>query len=817
MPQVNSVCYQFGPYRFDPEERILTLAGETIALTPKAIDILIVLLERAGQLVEKDELLRAVWPDTFVEEANLTQNVFMLRRALGDQRAEPTYIETVTRRGYRFVGAVKTVERGADDSASAALVEVVASQAPIIAVLPFVNTAGNPDVEYLTDGLAINIINNLSRISGLRVMSRSSVLRYRSEDVNPQQVGKGLGATAVLTGKMESLGSVILVSVELVDVGTGWQMWGETFDTKSNDLLRIQELIIHGLVGALKLIRSRGEPKNVSTRYTPDSNAYEAYLEGRRQASAYTKTGIEKAIRGFHKAISLDPNYALAYTAVIDCYLRLTTNYLHPEHDRPAPLFDDHSLRTTPNDAQDLRVKLRFEWDWKSAERELHRANDLGIDYPAPHQWYAAYRYSQELLRNYGRSRFSDDILEVIESPQLYFKTLGSNEEIQVLCAVAREQIEIGNYNASCLILERYWTPGDWPRLHGLSLLSNADLLFTTGTLSGCLSSTGRISKGQRHAEALLSGSIGLFEHLGAKRSGAEAKIELALSYYRQGMFEPARNMLLRVIKELETGDKDLKALALIRLAVVERHAGHISDSLSSLSEAENIVDHSGALITGRYYHERATALKEATTPSDWSAHSEIIQSHFVRARFEFESIGNLRYSAVVVNNLGYLLLGLGRHDEAEVFLLHAQGYFIRLDDKTRKAQVDDCLSRLYLATGRLEMAEVAIDRAIASLETNDEEALLAEAFTTKGEVLSRQRRYNEAREILEAAWRIAERCGDNEGAGRAILVLIEHVHQLNQEDRKRMILLVNRLLEHTQQASTRARLAECLKSISPT
>src|SRR5438874_1685200 len=176
MPHHNGFCYDFGPYRLDSNERVLTRAGEIISLTPKATDILVLLVSNAGQLVEKDELLKQVWPDTFVEESNLTQNIFVLRRALGDERAGPRYIETVTRRGYRFIAEVRVVEAELHPEA-----ETLASSAAeftsrtIVAVLPFLNETRDEELEYLADGLTDNIINNLSRVSKLRVLSRSAV------------------------------------------------------------------------------------------------------------------------------------------------------------------------------------------------------------------------------------------------------------------------------------------------------------------------------------------------------------------------------------------------------------------------------------------------------------------------------------------------------------------------------------------------------------------------------------------------------------------------------------------------------------------
>src|SRR5207237_667369 len=203
--------------------------------------------------------------------------------------------------------------------------------------------------------------------------------------------------------------------------------------------------------------------------------------------------GIERAIGHFRRAIELDPNYALAYAGIVDCYLRLATNYLPPEDD--VPIID---ASQTQSEVSDSRVKLRFEWDWKGAERELRRANELKTNYPSAHQWYAAYRFSIEVFEKYKKRESSKSRVtsKIIKSTQLYSVTLSPNEEVQVFWAIAREQIEVGNYEAARLMLNKWWTPGNWPNLAALKSHSAADLLFTTGALASCLSSTGRIQKG---------------------------------------------------------------------------------------------------------------------------------------------------------------------------------------------------------------------------------------------------------------------------------------------------------------------------------
>jgi TolB-like protein len=724
MPHNKNLSYEFGPYQFDLSKRELKRAGETVTLTRKATEILIMLLANAGNVVEKEELLREVWPNTFVEEANLAQHVFTLRKALGDERTVPRYIETVTRRGYRFLGAVRAIEADENHAANGHLSQnggAQANQRPVVAALPFINVMGDPELEYLVQGIADNIITNLSRISKLRVMSRSAVLRYKNKPVDPQQAGRDLGAHVVLVGKINSSAGHSLIDVELVDVSNGWLLWGENFDLKEKDLLEVQDVITRQIVATLKLQLSGDEEKQITTRYTENAEAYQSYLEGRHHWSRYTRSGIERAIGHFRNAIGLDPNYALAYAGIIDCYLRLATNYLPPEEDVPA-IKDESDYQPEPVAGEsDPRVKLRFEWDWKGAERELRRANELQTTYPTAPQWYAAYCFSKGIFQMQQIETSVNTVIgELVYPKQLFTSSLSPNEEIQVLCAIAREQIEIGNYDAGCVILCNWWRPGQWPNLNGLSSHGAADLLFTTGSLAGSLSSTGRIKKGQKHAEDLLSGSVGIFEHLGAKRRAAEARIELALSYYRQGKFPLSRNSLLKILDELKPEDSELRSLALIRLGVVERHAGQISDSLTRFSQAYPHVQEGGPLVTGRYYHELGTTLQEIALAENRPDFLETSTHHFQRASYEFIAIGHHRYTAVLENNHGFLLLKLGRFKEAEIHLIRARKLFKEFNDAVRKSQVDDTLARLYIATHQFELSDLASRRAVSCLEVYD-------------------------------------------------------------------------------------------------
>lgn len=824
--------YYFGPYWLNGSEGVLSRDGQPVSLTPKALETLLVLVRNCGHLVEKDELMTQVWPETAVEEANLTQNIFTLRRILGETEGIK-YIETVPRRGYRFVASVKKAsasELAHENASGRVQIDFPDNvQARFLAVLPFINVSGDPDMDYLSDGITESIINSLAQLPVLRVMSRSTVFRYKSSDLDAQRIGRELRVDAVLVGRVHAQERRLLISAELVDVANGWQLWGESYDRWSTAILEVQDEIAKQISAALRLRLTGEEERRLTRRYTKSAEAYQAYLHGRYHWGKYTREGLEQAISHFRQAIDLDPNYALAYAGVVDCHLRLATNYipsaealLKPAAVTPAPEWDvllPASLEM---------VNIRQEWDRKAAERELKRAIEAKSKYPAPHQWYAAYRFAMSLGEQ-ARTEMNGVVAlssalqdgpglqsEAKLPAQLPLATPTVSEEVQVFCTIAREQIEAGNYEAGCIVLRRWWTFGEWPRLEGLSPHSAADLLFTAGTLAGWVASTRQVPRGQKHSAALLNGAIGLFEQLGSKSRSAEGRIELAYSYYREGLFDLGRTTLVSALEALSEEDRDLRSMGLIRLAVIECQAGRLHDSLARLNQAAEKVELAGPWATGRYHLELATTLKSLGIAESRNDFFDLALGHYQEALYKFEAIGNHRLAAIVENNHGYLLLTLNRLDEAEAHLVRASRLFDGFADKVRRAQVDETLAQLHIAAGRFNLAEQAIRRAVDSLGTGGEEALLAEALTTQGLVLCRLGRPREGKRVLDRANRVAESCGDSHGAGHALLIVIEEMcDQLEDDERLELAVRLDQLLASSQKASTIERLRRCLGRIS--
>lgn len=390
------------------------------------------------------------------------------------------------------------------------------------------------------------------------------------------------------------------------------------------------------------------------------------------------------------------------------------------------------------------------------------------------------------------------------------------SEQVEACCASARERLEAGDYDLGCAELQQWWTIGEWPKHSGLEDHAAAELFLTAGVLSGWVSSTKQITGGQKSAEGLLNGAIALFERLEEPTSAEEARIELACCYYRQGLFDLARATVRSSLQTLSVENQELRSVALIRLAVVESHVGRLHDALGILNEAAPLVETSGPWTKGRFHLEFATTLKNLGVAESRSEYFDRALDHYRDALSHFEQIGNRRYTAIVENNLGFLLSTLTRADEAKIHLSRSRKLFEEFGDHVRRAQVDETLAQLYLASEQLESAEHSIKLAVETFETAGEEALLAEALTTYGLVLCRLGRRHEAKPTLERARRVAERCGDNEGAGRALLILIEEMcEQLGDDERREIGSRANQLLANSQQKLTRERLRNCLERIA--
>ena len=269
-----------------------------------------------------------------------------------------------------------------------------------IAVLPFVNQNNDTNVDYLCDGLTESIINSLAKLSEVKVASRSSVFRYKGKEVDPLKIGKELGVSAVLTGRLSQRGDDLLVSAELLDVRDNKQLWGDQYSQPVSSLLSMQRTIANEITRNLQVKLTGAEEKNVGKHYTEDVDAYQAYLKGRYYWSKRTEEGATKALDYYTQAIKKDPNYALAYTGLADAYCSLgfsfdvgslPTREAMPKAKEAAlkALELDNSLSEAHTSL--AMINLLYDWDWPSAEREFRRAIDLDPNNANAHHWYSHY------------------------------------------------------------------------------------------------------------------------------------------------------------------------------------------------------------------------------------------------------------------------------------------------------------------------------------------------------------------------------------------------------------------------------------------
>jgi len=817
--------YEFGPFALDGRERVLMREGQPVPLAPKAVDILLVLVRNSGHLVEKDRLMSEVWPSTYVEEANLTQNISILRKALGEGGKVSNYIETVPRRGYRVLVSVRKISgtpRGLSGLDSGV------GNYRTLAILPFVNASGDERMDYLSAGITESIINSISQLQQLRVMSRNAVFRYREKEIDAQTIGRELQVDAVLVGQVQLVGRRLQVSAELVDVANGWQLWGDTYDRSAKAILEVQEEIARQISTTLRLRLTGDDERRLTQRFTESGEAYQAYLQARYHWSKFTREGLQQATIFFRQAIELDSNYALAYAGIVDCYLRLATSYIPPSETQPVvmPAEKGEGGFSAEGAEPPEPVKTRYKWDWTGVERELKRAAELKSNYPAAHQWQAAYLYAFNLFReSLGNARDvgqredipDDDFLgDMKMSTQISIQTPTAAEEVQIFCAVAREQIEAGNYEGGCQILKNWWTVGEWPKLNGLSSYAAGDLLFTAGALTGWIASSRQVAGGQKHAQGLLNGAVGIFEQLGLKARSAEAKIELGYCYYREGLFDLARDTLLSALRTLTENDRELRSLCLIRLAITDRQAGKLDNSIKWLEQASDLVELVGPWISGRYYQEFATTLKDLGSEKIQALNRQKVLECYRKALYEFEAVGNHRYSAVVENNQGYFLGTVGELKTGNFHLMRARNLFDRLGDRISRAQTDETLARIHLLAKHYALAEQAICESVETLERVGQDAVLAEALITQGLVFARLGCNRTAKWVLDRSSQLAERCGDFAGAARALMVMVEEIlDDLNEEERSRITNKIKAFVGDSDQVITQTRVEKCLAKIA--
>ena len=374
--------YEFGDFRMELAKRRLLRGSDALPLTPKVFDTLVYLVQHKDRVCEKDELMRALWPDTTVEENNLNQSISTLRRVLGDQRGADQYIATVPGRGYRFVKDVREARGGA------------APRTKAVAVLPFKPLRPVERDEALELGMAETLIARLSRASSTVVRPLSSVRRYTDVDQDAIVAGRALEVESVLDGSIQRQDNRIRVTARLIRVRDGISLWAQTFDEEFTDVFRVQDAISERVAAAMELTLSSEEKRGLTRRYTDNVEAYHLYLKGLYYLGKAVRPSIYKGIEFFQQAVDLDPVYALAYAGIAEAYRRLPiTSDVPPKEAFPkakaaalkALEIDDYLAEAHMSLGW---TKFWFDWDWEDAERELQRAIELAPNNGLAHMSY---------------------------------------------------------------------------------------------------------------------------------------------------------------------------------------------------------------------------------------------------------------------------------------------------------------------------------------------------------------------------------------------------------------------------------------------
>ncbi len=361
--------YEFGPFVLVPSEKQLLRDGQGLPLTPKAFDLLLILVENAGHLMGKEELMNRVWPDSFVEEANLPVKISELRRVLDDGSGDESLIETVPRRGYRFRGVVR--DTGSTSEAAAVVEDGVTprnesltadepqrrpswvlplglvagvlvlaglmiglnaggvrdrllgprAMRPIqsLAVLPLEDLSGDPSQEYFAEGMTEALITDLAKIDDLRVISRASVLQYKGAKRPLADIARELKVDALLTGSVVRSGSRVRISVLLVDAATEQNLWAESYERDLRDVIALQNAVTRDVVGR---IRTKIAPQPATASYpTVNPEAYDHYLRGKFHLHRQTKEDNEAAINALEQSVSTDPTFAAAHAELAQAYV----------------------------------------------------------------------------------------------------------------------------------------------------------------------------------------------------------------------------------------------------------------------------------------------------------------------------------------------------------------------------------------------------------------------------------------------------------------------------------------------------------------
>jgi TolB-like protein/DNA-binding winged helix-turn-helix (wHTH) protein/lipoprotein NlpI len=435
---------QFGIFQLDLKARELHKAGVKVKLQEQPFRVLALLVDRAGQVVTREELQQKVWPtDAYVAfDQGLNNAIKKVRDALGDSADSPRFIETLARHGYRFIAPIAIALQHPSEPAQqrfglstrwkpaliglacASLLAAMAywawhgslmragspTERVILAVLPFDNLSRDPDQEYFSDGLTEEMIAQLGKLNPerLTVISRGSVAKYKDSRLAANQIGRELRADYLLQGSVRRASDRVRITVQLIQVQDQTDLWAESYDRELKDLLTLQDSVARTVANQIHITLTPGEQTRQSSKANVNPEAYEAYLKGRYYWNKRTADGLQKALIYFQQAINKDPTYGAAYSGLADCNSGLAWHgFKSPAEALPkANAAALKAIEIDPQSAEahaSLGLVLTHRWDWAGAEAEFKHALRLDPRYANAHHWYGDYlsimgRHDEALL-----------------------------------------------------------------------------------------------------------------------------------------------------------------------------------------------------------------------------------------------------------------------------------------------------------------------------------------------------------------------------------------------------------------------------------
>ena len=453
--------FEFGPFQLDPSERMLARNGKALRLAPKVFETLAILVENSGHIVEKEDLIKRLWPDSFVEESSLAQNIFQLRKTLQDGPGR-RYIETVPKRGYRFSADVREIVQVESETSSPDPTNGhyrknsdTGIAVKSLAVLPFKPFGENENAnEYLGLGMADATIIKLSGLQQLVVVPMGTVFRYSGRNNDTLAIGRKLGVEAVLDGTIQRAGERVRVTVQLHSLNDGKTLWSGRFDERFTDIFAVQDSISEQVASALALRITGAEQRHLRKRYTENTEAYQAYLMGHFFWNKKSKDGLNKAVGYFQQAIKKDPGYALAFAGLADTYFWLAYGQFDAVIRKQS--FEDsrsNALRALELDpfvaeahAALATVKIKHDRDTLGAERSFERA--IAVN-PNCAMAYSRYTYFLAAM-----GRLDESLQKIKRAQELDPLSPDANASLAYILYFARDYDEAIRYCQRTLALE---------------------------------------------------------------------------------------------------------------------------------------------------------------------------------------------------------------------------------------------------------------------------------------------------------------------------------------------------------------------------